>query len=156
MTLIIIAIYNVIFLLDSLQSCCLCLPYSLTDYSTFNLSITMLGKLLTAISNSAVKDQCMHLLSHAVQEWSGLGVMVVTPRAHARSGVKQSVLSVWLICQSSVARKKLKSRHIDPQKPSKWSQTIANSKKLLCVYLTEVKALRFAVFRLFPAFHNYS
>ena len=42
-------------------------------------------------------------------------------------------------------------------KPSKWSQTIANSKKLLYVYLTEVKALRFAVFRLFLLFitiHN--
>ena len=76
---------------------------------------------------------------------------IITPCAHARSGVKQSVLSV---CLSSVAQKKLKSRHIDPQKPSKWSQTIANSKKLLCVYLTEVKVLRFAVFRLFPAFHN--
>ena len=35
----------------------------------------------------------------------------------------------------SVTRKKLKSRHIDPHKPSKWSQTIANSKKnpALCV-----------------------
>ena len=76
----------------------------------------------------------------------------ITPRAHARSGVKQSVLSVSL----SVTRKKLKSRHIDPHKPSKWSQTIANSKKLLYVYLAEVKALRFAVFRLFPTFHNYS
>ena len=34
----------------------------------------------------------------------------------------------------------------------------SNSKKLLYVYLTEVKALRFAVglFRLFPTFHNYS
>ena len=56
----------------------------------------------------------------------------------------------------SVRRKKLKSPHIDPHKLSKWSQTIANSKKLLYVYLTEVKALRFAVFRLFPTFHNYS
>ena len=54
----------------------------------------------------------------------------------------------------SVTRKKLKSRHIDPHKPSKWSQTIANSKKLLYVYLTEVTSLRFAVFRLFPTFHN--
>ena len=33
----------------------------------------------------------------------------------------------------SVRRKKLKSCHIDPHKPSKWSQTISNSKKLLCV-----------------------
>ena len=72
----------------------------------------------------------------------------VTPRAHARSGVKQSVLSV---SQSSVRRKKLKSPHIDPHKPSKWSQTTANSKKnLLYMYLTEVKALGFAAFRLFP------
>ena len=80
---------------------------------------------------------------------------LITPCAHARSGVKQSVLSV---SQSSVRQRKLKSRHIDPHKPSKWSQTIAiaNSKKLLYVYLTEVKALRFAVFRLFPTFHNYS
>ena len=91
------------------------------------------------------------------------GPQVITPRAHARSGVKQSVLSVSQssvsqssVSQSSVRWKKLKSRHIDPQKTSKWSQTIANSKKLLYVYLTEVKALRFAVFRLFPTFHNYS
>ena len=92
---------------------------------------------------------------------------LITPRAHARSGVKQSVLSVSQsvsqssvsqssVSQSSVRWKKLKSRHIDPQKTSKWSQTIVNSKKLLYVYLTEVKALRFAVFRLFPTFHNYS
>ena len=60
-----------------------------------------------------------------------------------------------VVCQS-VRRKKLKSRHIDRHKPSKGSQTIANSKKLLYVYLTEVKALRFAAFRLFPTFHNYS
>ena len=54
----------------------------------------------------------------------------------------------------------LKFCHIDPHKlfkPLKGSQTIANSKKkLLYVYLTEVKVLRFAVFRLFPTFHNYS
>ena len=77
---------------------------------------------------------------------------LITPRAHARSGVKQSV-------SQSVTRKKLKSRHIDmidPHKPSKWSQTIANTKKLLYVYLTEVKSLRFVVFRLFSTFHNYS
>ena len=59
------------------------------------------------------------------------------------------------VSRLSVRRKKLKSPHIGPHKPSKWSQTIANSKKLLYVYLTEVKALRFAVFRLFPTFHNY-
>ena len=101
-----------------------------------------------------------HIYSHCRQT-----NMFITPRAHARSGVKQSVLSVSLsVCQSvslsvcqSVTRKKLKSRHIDPHKPSKWSQTIANSKKkLLYVYLTEVKSLRFAVFRLYPTFHNYS
>ena len=65
-------------------------------------------------------------------------------------------LSVSLSVCQSVMRKKLKSRHIEPHKPSKGSQTIANSKKLLYVYLTEVKVLRFAVFRLFPTFHNYS
>ena len=78
--------------------------------------------------------------------------LVVTPRAHARSGVKQSVLSV---CRLSVCQ--AKKIEISPHKPSKWGQTIANSKKLLYVYLTEVKALRFAVFRLFPTFitiHN--
>ena len=75
----------------------------------------------------------------------GTFMIIITPRAHARSGVKQSVLSV---CQA----KKIEISH----KPSKWSQTIANSKKLLYVYLTEVKALHFAVFRLFPTFHNYS
>ena len=76
---------------------------------------------------------------------------IITPRAHARSGVKQSVFSVSVclsVCQA-------KSRHIDPHKSSKWSQTI-NSKKLLYVYLTEVKALCFAIFWLFPTFHNYS
>ena len=86
-------------------------------------------------------------------------MVIITPRAHARSGVKQSVLSVSRlssVCRLSVRRKKLKSRHIDPHKPSKWSQTIANSKKLLYMYLTEVKALCFAVFRLIPTFHNYS
>ena len=88
--------------------------------------------------------------------------VIVTPRAHARSGVKQSVLSVsrlsvsQSVSQSSVRRKILKSSHIDPHKPSKWSQTIANSQKQLYVYLTEVKALRFTVFWLFPTFHNYS
>ena len=73
---------------------------------------------------------------------------MVTPRAHARSGVKQSVL-VSVVCPA-------KKIEIYSHKPSKWSQTIANSKKLLNVYLTEVKVLRFAVFRLFPTFHNYS
>ena len=86
-------------------------------------------------------------------------LVVITP---VISGVKQSVLSVSqsvsqsVVCRLSVRRKKLKSPHIDPHKPSKWSQTIANSKKLLYMYLTEVKALRFAVFRLIPTFHNYS
>ena len=80
-------------------------------------------------------------------------VSIITPHAHARSGVKQSVcLSV--VCLSVCQAKKIE---ISPHKPSKWGQTIANSKKLLYVYLTEVKALRFAVFRLFPTFitiHN--
>ena len=77
---------------------------------------------------------------------------VITPRAHARSGVKQSVLSVsqssvsQSVSQSSVRRIKLNFCHIDPHKPSKGSQTIANSKKLLYVYLTEVKALRLGCF----------
>ena len=79
------------------------------------------------------------------------------PRARMReAGLSNrfclSVSRLSVVCQVE----KLKSRHIDPQKTSKWSQTIANSKKLLYVYLTEVKALRFAVFRLFPTFHNYS
>ena len=61
---------------------------------------------------------------------------VITPRAHVRIRVQQSVLSVsrLSVCQS-VRQEKLKSRHIDPHKPSKGSQTIANSKKkpALCV-----------------------
>ena len=71
-----------------------------------------------------------------------------------RSGVKQSVLSV---SQSSVCMaKKLKSRHIDPHKPLKGSQTIANSKtKMLYVYLTEVKGALFrCYFLLFITIHN--
>ena len=59
------------------------------------------------------------------------------------------------VSQSSVqSKKKKKSRHIDPHKPSKGSQTIANSKKktLLYVYLTEVKG---ASFRCISTFHNY-
>ena len=47
---------------------------------------------------------------------------------------------------SSVRRIKLNFCHIDPHKPSKGSQAIANSKKLLYVYLTEVKALRLGCF----------
>ena len=39
-------------------------------------------------------------------------LQLITPRAHARSGVKQSVLSVSSVCLS-VRRKKLKSRHIN-------------------------------------------
>ena len=70
--------------------------------------------------------------------------------------MREAGLSNRFWCLSSVQRKKLKSTLINSHKPSKWSQTIANSKKLLYVYLTEVKALRFAVFRLFPTFHNYS
>ena len=58
------------------------------------------------------------------------------------------------VSRLSVRRKKI--FHIDPHKPSKGSQTIANSKKLLYVCLTEVKALRFAAFRLVPTFYNYS
>ena len=81
-----------------------------------------------------------------------VGWYIITPRAHARSGVKQSVLSVSqsvsqsVVCRLSVRRKKLNFCHIDPHKPSKGSQTIANSKKLLYVYLTEVKALRLGCF----------
>ena len=80
---------------------------------------------------------CQHILSS----------FIITPRAHARSGVKQSVLSVSRLSVSqsvsrlSVRPKILNFFHIDPHKPSKGSQTIANSKKLLYVYLTEVKAL---------------
>ena len=97
--------------------------------------------------------QVLYVQFQSVSHFIGL----VTPCAHARSGVKQSVLSISQSVSSlSVGRKKLKSPHIDPHKPSKWSQTIANSKKLLYVYLTEVKVLCFAVFRLFPTFHNYS
>ena len=72
--------------------------------------------------------------------------MIITPRAHARSGVKQSVLSVCLsvVCLSVVCQ--AEKKEIYSHKPSKWSQTMANSKKLLYVYLTEVKALSFAVF----------
>ena len=75
---------------------------------------------------------------------------VVTPRVHARSAigfVRLSVVCLSVVCQAE----KIEICHIDPHKPSKGSQTIANSKKncMLYVYLTEVKALRFAVFRLF-------
>ena len=52
-----------------------------------------------------------------------------------------------VVCLSSVCQ--AQKIEISPHRPSKWSQTIANSKKLLYVYLTEVKALRFAVFQLF-------
>ena len=99
------------------------------------------------------------LLPKGVDSYNRLIFMIITPRAHARSGVKQSVLSVSLsVCQSVSDSTKIEiSPHRPyPHKPSKWSQTIANSKKLLYVYLTEVKSLRFAVFRLFPTFHNYS
>ena len=58
------------------------------------------------------------------------------------------------VCRLSVCQNLKSCRHIDPHKPSKGSQTIANSKKLLYVYLTEVKALRFAVFWLAIPIHN--
>ena len=98
----------------------------------------------------------MSILLLTVHKLASLTLSLVTliPRARMREAglSNRFCLSVCL----SVTRKKLKSRHIDPHKPSKWSQTIANNKKLLYVYLTEVKSLRFAVFRLFPTFHNYS
>ena len=50
-----------------------------------------------------------------------------------------------VVCLSVCQSEKIE---ISPHKPSKWGQTIANSKKLLYVYLTEVKALLFAVFLL--------
>ena len=78
---------------------------------------------------------------------------ILLPRAHMReAGLSNQFCPS--VCLSSVCQ--AKKIEISPHRPSKWSQTIANSKKLLYVYLTEVKALRFAVFRLFPTFHNYS
>ena len=70
--------------------------------------------------------------------------VIVTLRAHAQSGVKQSVLSVCHL-YISVCQKNEISPH-SPHKPSKGSQIIANNKKLLYVYLTDFKTLRFVVF----------
>ena len=69
-----------------------------------------------------------------------------------RSVVSQSVSQS--VSRLSSPKKIKKSRHIDPHKPSKGSQTTANSKKknLLYVYLTEVKG---ASFRCISTFHNY-
>ena len=62
------------------------------------------------------------------------------------------------VSQSSVRWKKLKSRHIDPQKTSKWSQTIANSKKncSMCTWLKSRRSvsLYFGYFLLFITIHN--
>ena len=82
-------------------------------------------------------------------------VIFITPHVRMRE-VGLSNRFCLSVSRLSVSLSDKKSPHIDPHKPSKWSQTIANSKKLLYVYLTEVKALRFAVFRLFPTFYNYS
>ena len=97
--------------------------------------------MLHYVNSTASKMDIIGLFCSCLSQWCGklghlfelntmLGILI-TPCAHARSGVKQSVcLSV---CQSSVQSKRLESRHIDPHKPSKGSQTIANSKKLLYV-----------------------
>ena len=60
-----------------------------------------------------------------------------------------------VVCRLSVRRRKLKSRHIDP---SKWSQTIANSKKncSMCTWLKSRRSvwLYFGYFLLFITIHN--
>ena len=118
-------------------------------------TISNIGRLLGQRSGTDPAISTRHLFQRlAIGLWKGNATLWVRrltvlflPRARMRE-VSQSV-----VCLSG--GKKMKSRHIDPHKPSKWSQTIANSKKLLYMYLTEVKALRFAVFRLIPTFHNY-
>ena len=61
--------------------------------------------------------------------------------------MREAGLSNRFVCQSvvclSVCKKKIEISHIDPHKPSKGSQTIANSTKMLYVYLTEVKGASF-------------
>ena len=63
-----------------------------------------------------------------------------------------------VVCRLSVRRRKLKSHHIDPHKPSKWSQTIANSKKncSMCTWLKSRRSvwLYFGYFLLFITIHN--
>ena len=50
------------------------------------------------------------------------------------------------VCQSSVQLKRLKSRHIDPHKPSIGSQTIAKiTKNCSMLYLTDVKDALFSL-----------
>ena len=68
------------------------------------------------------------------------------PRARMREAGLSNRFCPSVSRLSSVRRIKLNFCHIDPHKPSKGSQTIANSKKLLYVYLTEVKALRLGCF----------
>ena len=89
---------------------------------------------------------------------------VITPRMHVRSWVKQSVLSVsrsvsQLIVCLTVCKFFLKSCHIDPHKPSKGSQTVANSKNNCSMCTSWLKSRRFiplyfGYFLLFITIHN--
>ena len=79
-----------------------------------------------------------------------LGQSVISSHSLPRARMREAGLSNRFCPSvsrlSSVRRIKLNFCHIDPHKPSKGSQTIANSKKLLYVSLTEVKALRLGCF----------
>ena len=64
---------------------------------------------------------------YRVRNWFSVTLL---PCARMReAGLSNRFCRQSVVCRLSVRRKKLKSRHIDPHKPSKWSQTIANSKK---------------------------
>jgi len=80
---------------------------------------------------------------------------LITPRAHARSGVKQSQ-SVLSVCLSVCPVKKLKSRDLQGQMiPKSKSNIVTHTKKSASVYLIATKAHRFHAFQAFLIEHRY-